>query len=210
RPAARTWLKSPLPLVGPRGQRRARKRACRALSVLVASGIWAAPLPLMAAGDWEFDLAPGDGDIAQLEQPRDGYLEQEKFAVGCSQTELFVQRYSPAGNTPTSVVRFGGGVPVVIVWDKLDLPNTMWAYGATAETVIRGTLLAQTVSFQEIGRLERAPVTFDVGGADLAIKPILDQCAYGVRSKGIAGPADGGTSMIRQALDPDLPIEEHH
>jgi len=90
-PAAQTWLKSPLLLVDPRGQRRARKQACRALSVLVASSIWAAPLPLMAAGDWEFDIAPGEWGIAQLEQPRNGYLEQEKFAVGYSRTELFVQ-----------------------------------------------------------------------------------------------------------------------
>lgn len=167
----------------------------RIQEVLLVAGafvIWAALAPTIAAGDWEFDIEPSEWDITMLEQPRDGYLEHEKLAVGCSRTELFVQRYSPTGHTPTSVVRFDGGAPVVIVWDKLDLPNTMWAYGTTAESLIDGLLGARTVSFQENRRSEQVAVTFDVVGADRAIMPILGHCATrSARKRSSAGPTVG-------------------
>jgi hypothetical protein len=154
--------------------------------LLAAGGIWAALSPVVPAGDWESDFEPREWDIAMLEQLRDGYLEREKIAVGCSRAELFVQRYSPAGHTPTSIARFDGGADVVIVWDKLDPPNTMWAYGSTAQALIERMLLAETVSFREIDRSERVAVAFDFGGADQALMPVLVRCGKTTRSKTIA------------------------
>ncbi len=183
------------------------RRACplariqEALFVAAAFVMWAAPAPAIAAGDWEFDIEPGEWDIAMLEQARDGYLEHEKLAVGCSRTGLFVQRYSPTGHTPTSVARFDGGAPVVIVWDKLDLPNTMWAYGTTAKSLIDELLRASTVSFQENGRSEQVAVAFAIAGADRAIMPILGRCAHKVHPKANVSRVDGGMSVTRGLLD---------
>jgi hypothetical protein len=177
-------------------------RIQEALFVAAAFVMWAAPAPTIAAGDWEFDIEPGEWDIAMLEQPRDGHLEHEKLAVGCGRTGLFVQRYSPTGHTPTSVARFDGGAPVVIVWDKLDLPNTMWAHGTTAESLVDGLLRASMVSFQQNGRSEQVTVAFAVAGADRAIMPILGRCAHKVRPKPIVSRADGGITVTWDLLDP--------
>lgn len=163
----------------------------RGVLVAAAFVMCAARAPTIAAGDWEFDIEPGEWDIAMLQQSRDGSLEDEKLAVGCGRTGLFVQRYSPTGHTPTSVARFDGGAAVVIVWDKLDLPNTMWAYGTTAESLIDGLLRARTVSFLENGRSEQAAVTFAIADADRAIMPILGRCAHKV-PKAIVSRSDGG------------------
>jgi hypothetical protein len=121
-----------------------------------------------------------DWATATLEQKKNGRLESEKIAVGCSGSDFYVQRYSPDGNSHMSIVQFDGGPPLSIEWTRLNAPNTMWAYGLTARLIIDALLSARTVSFQEVDARARAPVTFDVDGARRIIGPIVDICHYDV------------------------------
>jgi hypothetical protein len=108
------------------------------------------------AADWMRDE---DGfPVATLEQKVEGYIKSEKIAVGCAKREFFFERYSPAGNTPSSLIRFDDGTAMSVQWSKLDEPNTMWAYGELAHSIVSKLLSSpNTISFQE-GK--RAPVEF--------------------------------------------------
>jgi hypothetical protein len=108
------------------------------------------------AGDWTSDE---DGfPIVTLEQKADGYLESEKIAVGCIKHEMFFKRYSPAGNAPSSLIHFDDGTEMSVEWSKLDAPNTMWAYGQLADSIVSKLLSsAKMISFQEG---QREPVAF--------------------------------------------------
>jgi hypothetical protein len=138
-----------------------------------------------AASDWRVDLKISlagslDWVIATLEQPAPGYLEPEKISVGCSGSILYVQRYSPHGHATASIVRFDDGPSRFIAWARLNAPNTMWAYGAAARSLVDGLLSARVVSFQEVAEHPRAPVSFNVAGAVHVVGPIADTCHEGV------------------------------
>jgi len=100
------------------------------------------------AGDWARDE---DGfPIVTLEQKAEGYLEPEKIAVGCVEHVLFFKRYSPAGNAPSSLIRFSDGTEMSVRWSKLDAPNTMWAYDQLADAIINKVISSpKAVSFKE-------------------------------------------------------------
>ena len=107
------------------------------------------------AGDWRRDE---DGfRVITLEQKTDRYIEPEKIAIGCSEGLLFFERFSPAGNTPSSTVRFRDGTELSIEWTKLDGPSAMWAYGPLASSIVNQLRLEQVVSFQEGDRM---PIVF--------------------------------------------------
>jgi hypothetical protein len=107
------------------------------------------------AGDWRRDE---DGfRVIALEQKTDRYIEPEKIAIGCSEGLLFFERFSPAGNAPSSIVRFRDGTELSIEWTKLDGPGAMWAYGPLATLIVNKLRLEQVVSFQEG---DRAPIVF--------------------------------------------------
>src|SRR5262249_40912648 len=76
------------------------------------------------AEDWQLDISDSGADDwieAVSEQEKAGYLEPEKIAVGCSLGELlYVKRYSPAGYSEVSAVRFDASPEVLIRWDRLD------------------------------------------------------------------------------------------
>ena len=153
----------------------------RALTLLAAAAIAAGVAGNAAASDWQVEVQISLGGsldwvTATLEQRIRGHLESETIAVGCSGSILFVQRYSPDGNATASIVRFDDGPSRFVEWTRLDAPNTMWAYGAAARSIIDGLLAARTVSFQEVAEPARAPVAFDVEGAPRAVRPIVDTC----------------------------------
>ena len=153
--------------------------------------IWLVPIVVLTvagmaparAGDWTGDFNPGEWRIATLEVSRSDYLEAEKVAVGCSEGVLFVERYSPAGARPRSTLVLSAtsgaadeGTTVTIVWERLDAPNSMWAYGATARAVIVALLTGRQVAFEELAEPARRPVLFDLAGARAAIGPVLSAC----------------------------------
>jgi hypothetical protein len=107
------------------------------------------------AGDWKLDE---DGfRVVTLEQEADSYRDAEKIAIGCTDGLLFFERFSPAGNAPSSLVRFPDGTEFTIEWDKLEGPHAMWAYGRLASSIVSKLLSEQVVSFQEG---DRVPVVF--------------------------------------------------
>jgi hypothetical protein len=157
----------------------------RAVALLAVAAVGCGVASTAAASDWQVDLKISlagslDWVTATLEQPVRGYLESEKIAVGCSGSILYVQRYSPHGHSTASIVRFDDGPSRFIEWTRLDAPNTMWAYGAAARSIIDGLLSARTVSFQEVSERARVPVNFDVEGAAHVLGPIADTCREGV------------------------------
>lgn len=104
------------------------------------------------AGNWMRD--EGGLPVVTLEQPTGAYLEPEKIAIGCFEHRLFFERYSPAGNAPSSLIRFGDGTEMSVEWNKLDAPNTMWAYDQLADAIVNKVISStKTVSFQEGPRL---------------------------------------------------------
>jgi len=132
------------------------------------------------AEDWLLDFSDSgaaDWIEAASEQEKAGYLEAEKIAVGCSLGgTLYVKRYSPAGYSEVSAVRFDAGPEVLIRWDRLDGPNTMWAHGAVAQLLLDRLRSSQEASFREIGRHPRAPVTFRLAGAAWATGAAAAAC----------------------------------
>src|SRR4029453_7519021 len=95
--------------------------------------------------------------VITLEQKTDRYTEPDKIAIGCSEGQLFFERFSPGGNAPSSVARFRDGTEILIKWNRLDGPNAMWAYDLLASSLVNKLVSEQAVSFQEG---DNVPVVF--------------------------------------------------
>jgi len=155
-------------------------RATRLLGAIAGCVIGAASA---VAKDWLLDFSDSGADDwveAASEQDKAGYLEPEKIAVGCSLGErLYVKRYSPAGYSEVSAVRFDGRPEILIRWDRLDGPNTMWAHGAAAQQLLDGLRSSQEATFREVARHPRAAVTFRLAGAAWATGAAAAACGAG-------------------------------
>ena len=123
--------------------------------ILLAAIFGVASVSSAFAGEWK--RGEEGFRVITLEQTTDGYIEPDKIAIGCSEGLLFFERFSPAGNAPSSLVRFRDGTEFSIQRNKLDGPNAMWAYGSLASSIVDKLLSEETVSFQEG---DNTPVVF--------------------------------------------------